>query len=84
MARRAGRNVAGWDPFREFSELQSRMNRLCQDAFGDDFGFGTQEAGAMEFTPSADVYEDEDNVGLRVGIPGVMRKTSTSASRTMS
>jgi HSP20 family protein len=71
MARRASQNVAGWDLFREFSALQDRMNRLFRNAFGDDFGFGTEEAGAMEFSPSADVYEDENNLELRVEIPGV-------------
>jgi HSP20 family protein len=71
MARRANRNVAGWDPFREFSALQDRMNRLFQDAFGDDFGFGTHEAGATEFTPTADIYDGDNELELRVEIPGV-------------
>ena len=68
---RTSRSLAGWDPFREFSTLQDRMHRLFQDAFGDDFGFGTQETGATEFTPAADVYEDDSNLELRVEIPGV-------------
>lgn len=71
MARRASQNVAGWDPFREFSTLQDRMHRLFQDAFGDDFGFGTQETGATEFTPAADVYDGDNDLELRVEIPGV-------------
>ena len=29
-----------WDPFREFSTLQDRMNRLVRDSFGD----GREEA----------------------------------------
>ena len=71
MARRASRSVAGWDPFREFSTLQDRMNRLFQNAFGDDFGFGAQDTGATEFTPPADVYDGENDLELKVEIPGV-------------
>ena len=27
--------LARWDPFREFSTLQDRMNRLFRDSYGD-------------------------------------------------
>lgn len=28
--------IARWDPFREFTTLQDRMNRLFRDSFGSD------------------------------------------------
>ena len=62
MARRSSRSRAEWDPFREFSALQDRMNRLFRDAFGEDFGFGSLDSGATEFSPPADVYEDDNHV----------------------
>lgn len=56
-----------WDPFREFSVLQDRMNRLFQD-FAPR---GEQELTAGNFVPAVDVYEDEHNVTLKAELPGV-------------
>jgi len=60
-----------WDPFREFSTLQDRMNRLVRDSFGD----GREEAlTTSSFAPAVDVYEDEHNVTLKIEVPGVEEK----------
>ncbi|HXZ34187.1 MAG TPA: Hsp20/alpha crystallin family protein [Terriglobales bacterium] len=60
-----------WDPFREFSTLQERMNRLFRDSFteGRDESLTT---GA--FAPAVDVYEDEHNVTLKIEVPGIDEK----------
>ncbi|HUJ94735.1 MAG TPA: Hsp20/alpha crystallin family protein [Terriglobales bacterium] len=59
-----------WDPFREFSTLQDRMNRLFRDSYGND-----QEAlTTANFAPAVDVYEDEHNVTLKIEVPGVDEK----------
>ncbi|HEX3103105.1 MAG TPA: Hsp20/alpha crystallin family protein [Terriglobales bacterium] len=60
-----------WDPFREFSTLQDRMNRLFRDSYGD----GREEALATStFAPPVDVYEDEHNVTLKIEVPGIDEK----------
>jgi HSP20 family protein len=60
-----------WDPFREFSTLQDRMNRLFHDSFGD----GREEAlTTTAFAPPVDVYEDEHNVTLKIEVPGIEEK----------
>jgi HSP20 family protein len=60
-----------WDPFREFSTLQDRMNRLFHDSFGD----GREEAlTTTAFAPAVDVYEDEHNVTLKIEVPGIDEK----------
>jgi HSP20 family protein len=60
-----------WDPFREFSTLQDRMNRLFHDSFAD----GREEAlTTTAFAPPADVYEDEHNVTLKIEVPGIEEK----------
>ena len=60
-----------WDPFREFSTLQDRMNRLVRDSFGD----GREEAlTTSSFAPAVDVYEDEHNVTLKIEVPGIEEK----------
>jgi len=60
-----------WDPFREFSTLQDRMNRLFHDSFGD----GREEAlTTTAFAQPVDVYEDEHNVTLKIEVPGIEEK----------
>src|SRR5437660_3905393 len=59
-----------WDPFREFSTLQDRMNRLFQQSYGD-----REEAlTTSTFAPAVDVYEDEHNVSLKIEVPGIDEK----------
>ena len=56
-----------WDPFREFSTLQDRMNRLFRDSYGD-----REEAlTTSSFAPPVDVYEDEHHVSLSIEVPGI-------------
>ena len=59
-----------WDPFREFSTLQDRMNRLFRDSYGD-----REEAlTTSTFAPAVDVYEDEHNITLNIEVPGIDEK----------
>jgi HSP20 family protein len=60
-----------FEPFREFSTLQDRMNRLFQQSFGE----GREESlGNVGFTPAVDVYEDEHNITLKIEVPGIEEK----------
>jgi HSP20 family protein len=64
--------ITRWDPFREFSTLQDRMNRLFQDSFGRE---GREEAlSTTSFAPPVDVYEDEHNITLKIEVPGIDEK----------
>src|ERR1700737_2847266 len=59
-----------WEPFREFSTLQDRMNRFFPDTHGD-----REEAlTTPSFAPAVDVYEDEHNVTLKIEVPGINEK----------
>jgi HSP20 family protein len=60
-----------WDPFREFSTLQDRMNRLFRDSFGEG---GQESLNTTTFAPAVDVYEDEHNVTLKIEVPGIEEK----------
>ena len=63
--------ITRWDPFREFSTLQDRMNRLFQQSFGE----GQNDAlTGSSFAPAVDVYEDEHNVVLKIDAPGIDEK----------
>ena len=59
-----------WDPFREFSTLQDRMNRLFRDSYGDH----EEALTTSSFAPPVDVYEDEHQVTLSIEVPGIDEK----------
>ena len=61
-----------WEPFREFTTLQDRMNRLFRDSFGSDAQ--DQALATTAFAPAVDVYEDEHNITLKVEVPGIDEK----------
>lgn len=61
-----------WDPFRELSSLQNRVNTLFQD-----FNRGQGQEALLttgNFVPPVDVYEDEHKITLKLEIPGIDQK----------
>src|ERR1700731_829626 len=61
-----------WEPFREFTTLQDRMNRLFRDSFGSNAE--DQSLATSGFAPPVDVYEDEHNISLKAEVPGIDEK----------
>src|ERR1700730_11922459 len=61
-----------WDPLREFSIMQdrvNRMNRLSRESYGPE---GPEEAlTTTSFAPPVDIYEDEHNITLKLEVPGI-------------
>src|SRR6266704_5631579 len=64
--------LARWDPFREFSTMQdrmNRMNRLFRESFSPE---GPEEAlTTTSFAPPVDIYEDEHTITLKLEVPGI-------------
>jgi len=61
-----------WEPFREFSTLQDRMNRVLREPYSEN---GRDESlTASSFAPAVDVYEDEHNITLKIEAPGIDEK----------
>jgi HSP20 family protein len=64
-----------WEPFREFSTLQdrmNRMNRLFRESYSPE---GPEDALATtSFAPLVDIYEDEHNIALKLEVPGIDEK----------
>jgi HSP20 family protein len=64
-----------WEPFREFSVMQdrmNRMNRLFRESYNPE---GPDEAlTTTSFAPPVDIYEDEHNVVLNLEVPGIDEK----------
>jgi HSP20 family protein len=62
--------ITRWDPFRELAQLQNRVNRLFQEAsINQDEGLNT-----ASFVPPVDIYETEQNIVLKLEVPGVDQK----------
>ena len=61
-----------WDPFREYSTLQDRMNRLFRASYSPE---GPEEAlTTTSFAPPVDIYEDEHTITLKIEVPGIDEK----------
>jgi HSP20 family protein len=64
-----------WEPLREFSTLQdrvNRMNRLLREPYSHE---GPEESlTTTNFAPPVDIYEDEHNITLKLEVPGIEEK----------
>ncbi len=64
--------ITRWDPFREFTTVQDRLNRLFRESYGPE---GREESLTnTSFAPPVDVYEDEHSVSLKIEVPGIDEK----------
>ena len=61
-----------WEPFREFSTLQDRMNRLFRESYS---GEGRDESlTTSSFFHADDGFGDEHKVTLKIEVPGIDEK----------
>ena len=67
--------LSRWEPLREFSAMQdrmNRMNRLFHESYSPE---GPEEAlTTTSFAPPVDIYEDEHNITLKLEVPGIDEK----------
>src|SRR5437763_9865231 len=67
--------LSRWDPFREFSTMQdrmNRMNRLFRESYSPE---GPEEAlTTTSFAPPVDIYEDEHTITVKLEVPGIDEK----------
>src|SRR5262245_22380179 len=67
--------ISRWDPFRDLSVLQERMNRLF-----DDTGRGLrgdEPAATTTWSPAVDIFETEGEIVVKAELPGIDRKDIT-------
>jgi HSP20 family protein len=61
-----------WEPFREFSPTQDRLNRLFRESYNPE---RPEEAlTTTSLAPPVDIYEDEHNITLKIEVPGIDEK----------
>lgn len=69
------RMLTRWDPFRDLSTLQDRIDRLFQDTLGRTRGdFSTEGLEGAAWAPAVDILEKGDDLVLRADLPGVEPK----------
>ena len=64
-----------WEPVREFSTMQDRMNRMNR-LFRESYSPEAPEEAltTTNFAPPVDIYEDEHTIALKLDVPGVEEK----------
>jgi len=58
-----------WDPFRELSALQDRINRI----FNEQLSRGEPEQAGKAWAPVVDILESDNDLIVRAELPGVKR-----------
>ena len=67
--------VVRWDPFRDLSLIQDRMNRLFEDT---GRGWRSDEpAATTTWSPAVDIFETEGEIVVKAELPGMERKDIT-------
>jgi len=64
-----------WEPFRDFSTMQARMNRMNR-LFRESYTPKVPDDSltTTTFAPPVDIYEDEHNITLKLEVPGIEEK----------
>ena len=61
-----------WEPFREFSPMEDRLNRFFREALNSE---RPEEAlTSTSIAPPVDIYEDEHKIALKIEVPGIDEK----------
>jgi HSP20 family molecular chaperone IbpA len=60
-----------WQPFREVTSLQERVNQLFNDVFSDIDSPDRPSLTSFSFAPRTDVYEEDDRIVLEMEVPGM-------------
>ena len=60
-----------WDPFRNVSALQERINRLFDDAFP---GTNLAEEDHYSWRPAVDIFDTEQSIIILADLPGIRKQ----------
>lgn len=65
--------IVRWDPFREFSQVQDRINRIFSDAYGRSGDDALMTSGS--WVPPVDIYQNGDHeLVLKAELPDMARE----------
>lgn len=66
--------LTNWQPFRDLTPLQERMNRIFDEFLAGVSGNADGDFQLSSFTPATDIYEDDQHLTLTLEVPGVSGK----------
>jgi len=66
-------SITRWDPFRDLSILQERMNRVFEDAAGRGWK-GEEPSPTTSWSPAVDIYETDNQIMVQAELPGIEKK----------
>jgi HSP20 family protein len=65
--------IVRWDPFRDVTTLQERMNRLFDQALSRTRLDDEEGLTASMWSPAVDIFETSDSIVMKAELPGVNR-----------
>ena len=66
--------IVRWDPFRNLTTLQERINRLFEDSFPYLEG---DKPGMCAWTPPVDIYDADDAIIIHAELPAIRKDDIT-------
>jgi HSP20 family protein len=64
--------VRWWDPMRDLSSIQEKMNQIFEDTLARTRG-REEGLGTGMWTPAVDIYESNDAVVVKAEVPGLTK-----------
>jgi HSP20 family protein len=65
--------VRWWDPMRDLTSIQEKMNQIFEDTFSRTRG-REETFGKGLWTPAVDIYESDEAVVVKAELPGLDRE----------
>ena len=66
--------IVRWDPFRDLSAIQDRINRLFDESLSRSKFFDKENLTSGFWSPSVDIYETESDIVLKAELPEMDQK----------
>jgi HSP20 family protein len=66
-------NLVKWNPWREMSTLQHRLNHILNEPFFRGAG-ETEELSVGTWYPAVDMFDDDDKIVIKAELPGMDKK----------
>ena len=62
-----------WEPFKNVSALQDRINRMFEDFFPRSSDIG-DDLSTCDWQPAVDIYETEKSMVIKAELPGIRKE----------
>ncbi|OGL41167.1 MAG: molecular chaperone [Candidatus Schekmanbacteria bacterium RIFCSPHIGHO2_02_FULL_38_11] len=66
--------IVRWDPFKDLSAIQDRINRLFDESLSRSKFFDKEGIASGFWSPAVDIYETESDIVLKAELPEIDQK----------